>query len=388
MKRSMIAAGSLIFAAAAVLAAPAPPLTGVARPERAAVESSATQDLRAERPRIDAEGCVPTPATCNSVTTGRLAPGDCTASGTYVDFLRFQGSAGDYVEATIRPLSSSLTGPLVGLLPPTGDASRTPFIYGGSGGATVGFVLPTSGAWDIAAGTADLFGSGDYAVQLTCMRDPAPAEPHSCFALPMLCNQTAEWELTNQSCRWDDGSGVYQDFQIDAVAGDVLNVDMTASGFTPLFGIYSDEGALLGSSTLSAGHAKATFFVPAAGIYHVLVTANEDRSTGPFHVSISCGLSGCLEPVIVQQPATTVVVPFGQRATLTASANAPVGDLRYEWFDARDIPTSAGTGATFQTPPVTAKQSYYYVARTRCGEASSRLITVTPSSGRRRSVTH
>jgi hypothetical protein len=388
MKRWMIAAGSLFFVTTAALAAPAPALTGVPRPERAAPETIQNDAVRVERPRVDAEGCVPTPVACNTVTTGRLAAGDCTADGKYADFLRFQGSAGDYVEATIRPLSSSLTNPLVGLLPPPGDASLTPFVYGGSGGATVGFVLPTSGAWDIAVGTNDLFGSGDYAVRLFCERDPAPTEPHNCFSLPLLCNQTAEWNLTNESCRWDDGSGVYNDFGIDAVAGDVLNVDMTASGFTPVFGIYTDDGSLLASSTLSGGHAKATFFVPAAGVYHVLVTSNEDRATGPFTVSVSCGLSGCLEPVILQQPASTVVVPFGQRATLTASANASVGGLQYEWFDARDIPTSAGTGATFQTPPVTAKQTYYYVAKTRCGQTSSRLITVTPSSGRRRSVTH
>ena len=208
-------------------------------------------------------------------------------------------------------------------------------------------MLATTGTWDVAAGTADLFGSGDYAVQLTCVRDPAPMEPHNCFALPLLCNQTAEWDLTNESCRWDDGSGVYNDFQIDGVAGDVLNVDMTGIGFTPLFGIYTESGSLLASSTLSGGHAKATFFVPAAGVYHVLVTANEDRAAGPFTVSVSCGLSGCLEPIILQQPASTVVVPFGQRATLTASANAAVAVCN----------TNGSTPATSRPPPAPARRS-------------------------------
>jgi hypothetical protein len=385
MKRWMMAAGSFFFIANGLLGAPA--LHGVPRPPAVPQPEVAADSVRVGVPRPDVEGCAFTAISCNSVATGRLASGDCTTAGSFTDFFVFHGTAGDYVEATIRALSPSLTKPLIGILPPAGDASKTPVIYGGKGGATVGFVIGTTGNWTLAAGTDDLFGSGDYAVELACQRDPAPSEPHNCFALPLLCNQTAEWSLTNESCRFNDGRAVYQDFVIQGVAGDVLNVDMTATGFTPLFAIYSADYARVASASLVAGHAKATFFVPTSGEYHILTTSNDDLKTGPFSVTVSCGLSGCLSPLILQQPAANIVVPYGQRATLTGSANA-TADVQFEWFDARDIPTSVGHGATFQTPAVTAKQTYYYTARTACGQASSGLITVAPSSGRRRSVGH
>jgi hypothetical protein len=385
MSRWLAAGGSFFFAVNVLFGAPA--LTGVQRPAASPQSDVMTDSVRVAVPRVDVDGCAITPIACNTIATGRLASGDCTTAGKFTDFYVFHGTAGDYVEATIRPLASSLSRPLVGILPPAGDASKTPVVYGGKEGATAAFLISTTGNWTLAAGTDDLFGSGDYALQLECERDPFPNDPHSCFALPLLCNQTVEWDLTNESCRWDDGSGVYNDFVIQGVAGDVLNVDMTATGFTPLFGIYSADGAILASANISGGHARTTFFVPANAEYHVLATANEDRATGPFSVTVSCGLSGCLAPVILQQPPATITVPFGQRATLTGSANA-TADLQFEWFDARDLPTSVGRGTTFQTPAVTSKQTYYYTARTACGQVSSRLITVTPATGRRRSVGH
>src|SRR5437868_14668278 len=42
-----------------------------------------------------ADGCVASTAFCNTVSSGRLAPGDCTndADGTYLDVFRFSGAA-------------------------------------------------------------------------------------------------------------------------------------------------------------------------------------------------------------------------------------------------------------------------------------------------------
>ena len=261
-------------------------------------------------------------------------------------------------------------------------------MYGGSSGATTAFVTSTAGTWTIAAGTDDLSASGAYAVKLDCNRDPYPQDPHSCFALPILCNQTAEWELTNESCRWDDGSGVYNDFLITGSGGDILDIEMTASGYTPEFGVYSADGAQLDSSTRSDTTARLSFFVPVTGEYHITATSLERQARGPFTVKVSCAQSGCLSPVLLDgEEPVEVIVPAGTRTTLAATANS-FGDVQYEWYDINDMHTVLGRAATFQAPAVTSPHTYQYLAKTRCGQTYSNLFFVRPGSLHHRSVRH
>jgi hypothetical protein len=183
------------------------------------------RSLSADSPvRSLADGCFATTAFCNTVSFGRLAPGDCTndADGTYLDVLRFSGAAGQYVTFTVRPQSPSFTAPLATLVPPIGDASKTPLISGGTGAATVSVVLTSSGAWSGGVGTSNLFSSGDYVARPLCVADPSPSLPPGCVTQTLLCNQRASWYLTNQSCRFSgaDSNYVYAQFEIYGVPGD------------------------------------------------------------------------------------------------------------------------------------------------------------------------
>lgn len=341
-------------------------------------------------PRTLADGCVTSPIVCNSTSRGRLAVGDCTFSdGTFFDAWRFSGSAGQYVTAMVYPLSSLLTNQTIILAPPTTDASTPPQLWGGKA-AAVSYVLSSTGAWALGVGTRDLFASGDYIVALTCEPDPDPSEPQSCVYQDILCGQTGAWFLASQSCRFEsDPNRVYAVFTIYGVAGDLLNVELVATAFEPLFAIYDAEqgGAPLATSQ-SATSTKDTlnYQLPHEGYFDVLVTSNNNQGVGFFTLTVNCLNSGCLPPLLVEQPADRVV-PFGSRATLNAFAVAVRG-LQYTWFDRSGLPVAIGTGATFITPPVIARQSYSVTARVPCGSVESRLFTVSPAAARRRPVRH
>src|ERR1700682_4876938 len=145
----------------------------------AATANLAAADGTPRISRIDevgrnATGCVTTPIACDSSATGSLGLGDCTFSdGTYYDRYTFTGIAGQIIDIEVRPLSPSLTNPMIVLAPPIGDASKTPIIRGGAGTEVI-YKLSSSGVWAIGVGTADLFASGKYLVHLSCLSDDDP----------------------------------------------------------------------------------------------------------------------------------------------------------------------------------------------------------------------
>jgi hypothetical protein len=286
----------------------------------------------------------------------------------------------------LRPTSTSLTNPLLLIEPPAGDASKTPLIFGGKG-VTVSYVLSSSGEWLVGVGTDDLFGQGDYILRVSCGIDPEPLSPQNCVTQEFICGQTAEWNLTNQSCRFATGNRVYNDFHVYGVAGDVLNIEMSASAFTPLFGIYDSRNTLLAQSGSPSGsRVTATFLVPRSGDYYIAATSNQESAAGFFSLSLKCSASGCLEPLIFPEP-SDMSVPFGSRASVTVSVNAAT-TVSYEWYDAGSLPTLVASSPTLVTAPVTQTQTYYLRVTTVCGDATSRTFRVIPTISRHRAARH
>jgi hypothetical protein len=338
-------------------------------------------------PEPYAEGCTGTNITCNSHAMGRLTATDCTANGAPFDAYYFDGSAGDEVDITIR--SSNFEQPLITLFPPSGDASKTPLIYGGKNGASLFYILGSSGRWQISAGSKDIFASGDYLLSLSCARDTDPTLPQNCIAQSLLCGQTAASHLTGQNCRYSGSPDfTYEEFDIFGVAGDSVSVSMEAFGFAPAVGMYDlDTGRLLASSRPGPnGTQVIDFTFPQTKQYAILATSQDARAIGSYNLTVQCAISGCLEPILTSQPASKNV-QTGQRATLTADANGT--NVTINWYDVRDVPgVLVGTGAAFTTPPVTSPQFYQATAANECGAVQSVIVNVTPEAARRRSVKH
>ena len=160
-----------------------------------------------------AEGCVVTAMSCNSTARGKLAVGDCTQTtdGTFFDVFEFSGAAGQVVRVDVRPISQTLTNPTVAIVPPAGDASKTPIVFGAGGGVSAFYVLSSSGKWRVGIGTRDLFATGDYFVSIQCFTDTDPTAPQNCVYQELLCGQGAWWYLTSQSCRFS-GTGANPDY--------------------------------------------------------------------------------------------------------------------------------------------------------------------------------
>jgi ELWxxDGT repeat protein len=83
-----------------------------------------------------------------------------------------------------------------------------------------------------------------------------------------------------------------------------------------------------------------------------------------------------VRPALVAPAAGGATIQSGQTATLTASG-APSGAV-YRWYSAATGGTLLFTGATYQTPALTATTPYYAaVYLTPCGESSRTKVTVT-----------
>jgi len=339
------------------------------------------------------DGCVETQAFCNTDIRGKLAAGDCVGNaGGYEDVVSFDGVAGQLVTVIFRALSPSLTTPFLTLQPPPGDTVIPPVVIGARG-ATIRYNLSSSGRWKILAGSRDRFGSGDYLISVFCGTPPASVpEPQSCVLQGLQCGQTSEWALTPQSCYFPSPpTDLYAGYEIYAVQGDVLSIEMSSASFKPLFALYGPRNELiLSSQVLRNGTDYAIFSVPFSGYYRIAATTKESLTSGGFSLHVGCALSGCLPPKIIQQP-QDITVPYGQRATLSIDVHQ-IGKVTTEWFPSfrSDMtsgpPLQSGTGTSFLTPAVTSVLSYYVTVRNECGQETSRVVRVLPKIEKRRAA--
>lgn len=354
-------------------------------------QSSAVRDIvNILQKGTDADGCVATSLACNTTTRGRLAVGDCTfsADGTYFDTYTFSGAAGKLVFIDMRVLSPTMTNPSVIIVPPTGDASKTPWVFGRGAGVSAAYVLSSSGTWAVGVGTRDLFATGDYFLSIRCAEDDNPALPQNCIDQSLLCGQTAAWYLTSQSCRFTGGSSrLYAGINIYAVAGDVVSIEESSTDFRPLFGLYDSKSNLLASSTSpTSGPATLLYSVPVTGFYGIAATSANDLATGFFTLRVTCSLSGCLEPLALA-PLQNATVPYGGRASLTFDVSA-TEPLTLSWTQVSPNFDSFSAGRTFLTPPLFHNAGYYATASNPCGTATSTTATVIVRPPRQRPARH
>lgn len=333
-------------------------------------------------------------AACDRETRGRLESGDCTTGeGKRVDFYSFNGVAGQVVEFMVRPLSPTYKQPVITLISPTGTFVEEPYVAGGNpsaatSGATVYYQLTSTGKWDIAVSSEDLFATGDYVLHVYCNADNTPSEPRECVDQYLLCGQTGIWNLGADSCRFSTGSKAYHAWWIYGKKDDVLRIEQGALSFTPLFGVYDENSKLLRSSTRdSSVYARATFRVPATGWYYVATTTEESNQGGEYTIKIDCSGSGCTWPYLVSDTPNINVRRRGDQAIVPFDVNA-VGGFTTTLLDVNDQPvvTVSTPTTSITTPPVLRPTTYSLLFANACGEWISSPFQVAPEPTRRRAV--
>jgi hypothetical protein len=301
---------------------------------------------------------------------------DCeTGPAMYRDLFHFAGEAGKIVQITARPLSSTPAQLFIELTPPTGSEAKR-FRIDGPTGVTVNHVLSGSGLWTVAVGSPIAWHGGEYLLEIECYDDPAPELPELCMWQTVLCGQTVRWHLTAQSCPFaDDQARTYHQYIFYGLKGDVLRLDYNRDNF--VLTIYDNSYNFVRSGIFEF------FPLPQEGFYRFILTSRRAYGFGPYSLRLLCRNSGCLKPAILQQPAETTVVRYGERAVLEIKASA-VPEAQYTWTNTDGV--SIGNGSKFTTPPVLSPQTYIARAANPCGTAVSRPITVEPDILRRRPV--
>ncbi|HEY8713365.1 MAG TPA: hypothetical protein VIM68_10875, partial [Thermoanaerobaculia bacterium] len=97
-------------------------------------------------------------------------------------------------------------------------------------------------------------------------------------------------------------------------------------------------------------------------------------------------VSSCTAPVITAQPQNQSVAT-GSSAILTVGAAGP--SLTYAWYQGAvlDFTHPVGTSSpSLSTPAITAPTPFWVRITNPCGEARSVAATVSPGTGKRRSV--
>ena len=195
------------------------------------------------RQHVEASGCVASTLSGGVTSSGELAPGDCTfTDGTRYDVWHFAGSAGQLITVSMTPIDASFTTPILELVPPVGDASKTPLVLGASP-LTISYALATSGTWTVAVETNDLFAAGRYSISLQCATADASV-PQNCVYQPLSCNQSYDWFITATSCQFTGGGHAYAPFEMQLTKGDYVHFSAHSDTYDPAIAIYQNGGAI------------------------------------------------------------------------------------------------------------------------------------------------
>lgn len=325
-----------------------------------------------------ADGCVATPIACNTTSRGRLSAGDCTSEdGTYFDLYQFNGSVDTFVEVLVRPLSPTMTNPGNHLIGPPGSDVLTPIVAGGRE-AESRYILPGSGTWGIAAFTLDLFGSGEYAIDLRCRAGRSTSR--DCVSQPIQCGQLYVWSLTAESCRFSNADKAFASLEFTGAPGYPATGYMESAQFSPNVVFWSESlgNYVSGGIRISNSATETRYFIPDSGRYSLVASSVEAQRGGEFGLALQCSfLPPCLRPLIVDQP-TRITIPYGTSTSLSVESNG-TGPLSYTWYESGFF--LAGTDQTFTTPPLTNPTSYLVEVRNACGMAQSKVIDVSLTGG-------
>lgn len=315
--------------------------------------------------------CVATALACNAPLQLHLAPG-CH------DRLRFD-SVGQYVRASLYPLSPSLTNTTIEVDEPT--APRT----AGGAGASIALV-PPAGPRTFTVASQDTAAEGDYVVALSCNDVPYGGATRDSTDQYLSCGQTLEWSLTPESGTFTNRPDLFFASVIFyGVAGDAVSIEVESDDFEPRFGLYERVrfgSPFILSKPVSRSKDALELKLTYTGIYDIVVRARDVPGFGRFRLTMhGCQSPPCLPPTLLRAPAD-VLVPPGRRTTLSAEA-VGIGALRYVWYDHSTVlAPSVAEGARFTTPPVVGTQWYAVTATTPCGSAESPVVAVGPTRAR------
>jgi hypothetical protein len=347
--------------------------------------SPSAQLQQLESLKIVTDACAPSTIACNSVIRGRLEAGDCTASsGNYLDVVTFTGRAGDYVTLTYRPLAQSLTNPVLTISPPSGFDLETPAVGGGTN-AELGYVISAGGTWGVGLSTLDLFGAGDYALELTCKPDPEPTSPKDCVTQTLGCGQAFIWSLTPQSCRFSNSpTTAYAEFVLQGAPNSAVTIDADSTAFRPQVGIWDDRTRTYVGTVTNVSNARSmtTFTFPDSAYYYPIISSRDPQQGGDYGLSVECSHRSCDSPLIYGQP-RALTIARGSTVSLQVEVSGS-GPLTYSWIQTAPDLQTVGTGSVFTTPPLVRSASYYVRIDSPCGTAQSAPITIEVDAPERR----
>jgi len=221
---------------------------------------------------------------------------------------------------------------------------------------------------------------------------PEIAAQQQCTTTPLVCNTHVGGDLRNAFCHFSTG-GIYASYSINAVAGETVDIFLTAYAFRPRIFLYnSSSPTAVAVDNPGSTITELIYNIPSNGTYYLTVTSEGYTSvTGSYIIDFYC-LGGCVGPTI-RMPA--VAVPpnanFGDRVTLSVAADG-TAPLAYTWYFSSDPLSGIGYAATITSPPLLATSTFGVRVSNPCGSAESIAhVTVAPApqtNGRRRAVHH
>lgn len=160
----------------------------------------------------DLPSCPQSTISCGQTVTGGLATDDCRLDdGSYIDFWKFQGTAGQDVTVTLR---STAFDAYLFLVDPNPEVALEDDDSGGGSDSQLSYTLDANGEWAIGANSLLPSQTGSYTITLSCVNSGGPGTP----APPSNLRATVLSE-TRVTLTWADNANDETGFAIDVKSG-------------------------------------------------------------------------------------------------------------------------------------------------------------------------
>jgi Fibronectin type III domain/Bacterial pre-peptidase C-terminal domain len=178
----------------------------------AAAKAGRAADAASSITAKDLPSCNHGTISCGQTVTGGLATDDCRLDdGSYIDFWKFQGTAGQDVTVTLR---STAFDAYLFLVNPNPEVALEDDDSGGGSDSQLSYTLDDNGEWAIGANSLLPSQLGSYTITLNCANSGAPGTP----AAPSGLRATPLSE-TRASLTWADNAHNETGFAIDIKNG-------------------------------------------------------------------------------------------------------------------------------------------------------------------------
>lgn len=179
---------------------------------------------------------------------------------------------------------------------------------------------------------------------------------------------------------------VIQPSNADVVSGFGATISATVMGTQPMLfqwyqGSFPDTTHPVPNAT-TASFTTDPLFVGAS----FWLQANNPCGSASTNAAVVRVVATCTAPVIITQPQNETVVS-GSSAIVTVTASGP--SLTYAWYQGQVFDFThpvGGSAPSLATPAITAPTEFWVRITNPCGIVSSVAATVSPATGRRRSV--